>query len=338
MTESATVAWLDGAASAEDQKLLESWARARGVVLALPSKVDAAESRRVDPATISQIEAHIAAAKDATAKQELGLAEQSLSSAEALVRAHPELPQAAWLLAEVERGWAARFLIVPPKDEARATLALARARALDGGRTAGVGERSLETNDKPVHYTLTAGVPDGARLVVDGVATEPGERSALEGLHHVRVEKGGVTLFASFVGVGEGSLVRVSAEGALPCSRADLSGVARGAGGAIVTDGARCGSWVAVVHGGRGELLVATCRAGACGELLPWSAAHEERPIAPAAHVHAGFPLWATVTLASLGVLAVAGAVVGVVFATQQGTTSYQFTQGPTKIERFRWP
>src|SRR5258708_2982295 len=64
--------------------------------------------------------------------------------AAALLRAHRELPQAGWLMAEVERARAVRWLRVRPVDADAAARAWRRADALDGGRQPSVAEQGLD--------------------------------------------------------------------------------------------------------------------------------------------------------------------------------------------------
>ena len=149
VTFTATSVWLAPGGEAPGdaaRRALTAWARAHDVTLAEPT---AGEPRAlaVDLAVADSVELELERAREAVAAQDADTAERALSRAEGELRAHPELPQAAWLLAEVERGWAVRHTRVAPVDAERAERAWQRAAGLDGGRVAGVGEPQVPLVD-----------------------------------------------------------------------------------------------------------------------------------------------------------------------------------------------
>lgn len=336
MTDAATVVWLDPAPSADDKATLAEWARARGVSLHLP-RDGGVSVIGVDPSLAGAVEADLQLARDAIAKLDAKGAEAALSRAEHALHDHPELPQGAWLMAEVERGWSARWARLEPKSDERAAEAWAHARALDGGRAPGVGERAFASTEQPVVYTLLAETPSDAKLVWDGSEITAGPASALEGVHQLRVEAAGHTLFASWISITTGTVVRVAVPGPAPCSARDLAGV-HASGGAIVASGVRCERWIAASPHANGSIAVATCSRDVCGSANEWRTPALANLVAPAVEHHFTWPAWGTWTIIGVGVLASVGVALGAagVFAPPSATT--RFVQGGIKTESLRAP
>src|SRR5208282_550685 len=132
--------WVDGAPESVPN-VLQTWAAARGLRL-VPPKEGGRHTIPVDATVATRVEESLHLARELLTQHDADGAERALAHAEALLRAHSELPQAAWLLAEVERGYATRFARLDPVDLARAARHWRTAAALDGGRTPGVGEDS----------------------------------------------------------------------------------------------------------------------------------------------------------------------------------------------------
>lgn len=123
-----TVVWVapEGAAPAgvrsgpgdgrEDaSRALVEWGRARGLRIVTASERVGGGALRVDPSIADHVENELDRARDAISALDADAAERALARAEALLREHPELPQAAWLRAEVHRAWAARFTRIEPR-------------------------------------------------------------------------------------------------------------------------------------------------------------------------------------------------------------------------------
>ncbi|HEY8086997.1 MAG TPA: hypothetical protein VIF09_04110, partial [Polyangiaceae bacterium] len=163
----ATLVWLDAEPpDASRSQAIAAWARAHGVVLRPPSK-ERAPALAVDPARADAIDGLLERVRDAMAARDAEAADRALASAEAELRAHPELPEAAWLMAEVERARSSRFRVIPPQDLDAADRAWARAEALDGGRVTGVGEAASGAHPADASLTLSL-EPTGARAWLDG--------------------------------------------------------------------------------------------------------------------------------------------------------------------------
>jgi hypothetical protein len=297
----APVVWMD-AAPESAPSILQTWASARGLRLVSPSE-GGQHALVVDPAIATRVEEELHAAREMTAQHDADRAERSLAHAEALLRAHPEVAQAAWLLAEVERGWASRFFQLEPRDVERAARHWRAAAALDGGRAPGVGE-PVTTVDAPAVFSIDARGPADMRW--DGDPITPGPHEARPGMHQLVAKapssSGNAVVFAQWITVAAGSIVHVALPTAEPCSRADFA----------TKENVQCPTWIEAKRGDRaGTFVVRTCAGSSCGaELLvaPFST------MGPDAHpiVHRGLPIWAAWTLAGVGIVA-AGALAGVI-------------------------
>jgi hypothetical protein len=319
--DTATVVWLaaDSSASgdpAASDEALAAWARSHGVTLA-PVADTEPEGVPIDWTAADAVEAELARVRDALAGLDFDAAERALARAQATLKEHPELPQAAWLRAEVDRGWAARW--TREGDVDRAARAWQRAAGLDGGRSAGLGETAAEGARGVAATIVLEGRARGSTLRLDGETIEPGHVTRSEGEHALAiVTPGGRVTWAGWVGIAEGTVVRVRAPEAPACSREDVMDAALADGG-VRASGVRCRSWLAVVGAGAGAVRVARCHAGSCG------AFEEERVHQAAAQVaekpRAGglWPKWATWVIA--GAL-----VVGASFAVAAGAGAFHTT------------
>ena len=346
----ATVVWLAEAAgeprsapSDEARRALEAWAKARGVELAPPREA-AAPALAIDWSAGERVERGLGRVRDALAGLDLDAAERELARAEGTLRDHPELPQAAWLRAEVARAWSARWL--RSGDEERAKRAWQRAAGLDGGREAGLGEKGFAP-EATITATIRLRGDGGDALRLDGAIVPPGDVARTAGEHALAiVSPEGATLWADWVSLAPGSAVEVEAPAAPACSRADV-GRARGEakGERVDAAGVRCGAWVAALASGSGAVVrVATCAGGTCGPLVEWRAIASgpsgwtSGPVAPSTEPasRARWPAWATWTLAGVGVV---GAAVGVAAAAGAFRSSpapeTQFVNGGIQVHAF---
>ncbi len=311
----APIVWED-AAQEQVPNILQTWAAARGLKLVSPSE-GGQHAIAVDPTVATRVEDDLHAARELVTRADADGAERALARAEALLRAHPELPQGAWLLAEVERGWASRFARLAPTDTERAARHWRAAAALDGGRAAGVGESSAAP-DREEPFSIDVRDAGMVELRWDGDVISPGAHEARPGVHQLVATANGAVVFAQWVTVTHGTNVRVALPTAEPCSRADFD-----AKGAV-----QCPSWISAKRGDRaGTFVVRSCVANACGaELLvaPISYTPEKPPV-----VKHGLPAWAVWTLTGAGIVA-AAALAGVIgyYATPP-TQEVVFKTGP---------
>jgi hypothetical protein len=274
MDASATLAWVaPRPPDAQEMRSLSGWAAAHGVRLTPPSTVDAV-TVATNPGAPAEVETEIERARDSIAGRDGEGADRAVSRAESLLRAHPELPQAAWLMAEVERARSGRWRHVPPTDRTSADEAWMRAEALDGGRVPGVGEEG--TSKHPAPATLTVELsPGDAQAWLDGrpVAREAFE--TLAGPHALVVTRGGAPVWARWVDSPPGeSRVRVVAQTAVPCSVRDV-GLARISvdDGRLEAHDVQCPAWLAATAGAQpGGVRVARCERDHCGPAMDWHA------------------------------------------------------------------
>jgi hypothetical protein len=331
----ATLVWLGTEAPSEDARhALDEWARARGVHLALPSDA-ASPPLPVDLALADRVEEDLDHARDALATLDFDGAERALARAEGALLDHPELPQAAWLMAEVMRGWAARWMRGTP-DVERAARAWRAAAALDGGRVPGLGEpRGVEPPPAAAATPLALDGLDGGHVFVDGAEVVGGAMHVAAGRHAIVVTRSAATVWAAWVNVTPGSEVRASIPPVPACSKVDLGKVTLGEGPVVRADGVQCAGWVAALPDA-GGVKVASCEASRCGPMLSWrltlpaSPTHEHPPA-----VTSRWPTWATWTLVGVGVAT--GTVVALAAAgTFQPKNETRFVNGGVKLQGLR--
>jgi hypothetical protein len=328
---------------------LRSWGLAHGVETAFPAEGQRkgspdAEPGRDDARVADDVEATLDRARDAIAARDADAADSALSAAESGLRAHPELPQAAWLMAEVERTRASRWRRISPPDLEAATRAWLRAEALDGGRAPGLGEEASASH--PLAATLTIRtVPDGAVAWLDGAllenpsstdgTSEAPRRHGQElvathaGPHVLALTLDGSPSWARWIDLPAGpSDLVVTAAGTPPCSASDLARASI-VGDAVVAGAVRCEQWIAVAPGSGGgaaaTIRVARCGQGRCGLLLEWSDSPAWSWAPPPERAVAGWPAWATWGLVGAGAAIVAGVVVVASGALQPGETQTLF-------------
>ncbi|MEO8878095.1 MAG: hypothetical protein ABI461_21060 [Polyangiaceae bacterium] len=265
------------------ERALVAWADARGIRIALPtaSKIPALT---IDPAIADSVEKELISARDALTRQDVDATEHALGRASSLLRDHPELPQAAWLLAEVERGWAARWMRISPPDVERAARAWQRAAGLDGGRAAGIGETEVPKL-ADVGVTFSADDDDAATILVDGTAIKLGQTRLSPGEHAVVTKRQGHVVWASWVSVGDHEVVRVPVFRPTECSAEDLA-VARGipAKKSIDAHGVTCSDWIAASPVGASALRIARCEGEHCGPWQLWQS--HAASLAPVLPIH----------------------------------------------------
>jgi len=326
----ATVVWVapetDGARAA-----LERWARARGVALRPPG--DAERPRvAVDPAAADAVEQELARARDAMGSLDAAAVERALEAADAALRAHPELPQAAWLRAEVERAWSSRFARVEPRDPDRAARAWARAAALDGGRVAGVGEAATRGTAEAAALTV-ANLPAGATARVDGELVDRSHVARrAPGEHALVVAVDGAPSWASWVTLpAEGTTIDLPNLDAPACSRSDVSRAAASLTGALDASRVTCPAWIAVREARPGAVAIARCEASRCAGWVEWRPGGDRQGGGPRPAEARPWPAWATWTIVGAGAAIAAGAIVVAAGAFDRAPRETRFVNGGLK-------
>jgi hypothetical protein len=342
---SATLVWIAPAPpDAAEARALDSWARAHGLTLEAP-RDERPPALPVGPpsaAVADQIEELLDRARDATAARDGDSIDRATHAAEDLLRAHPELPQAAWLMAEVERARSTRWSRVAPMDPEAAEREWVRAAALDGGRMPGLGE--VGARSPPADAQLLVAIPGGDEARLDGQRTpSTGAVATHAGPHSLVVTVGGAPVWAEWIETPPGtSTFEADAPVASPCSTVDAAQASMttesgAAGESLRVGGVRCARWVAGAPGPTpGTLRIASCEGARCGPLLvwrdvqPWAAS----PVAPSRIGHdRHWPGWATWVLTGAGVAVATGIVIAASGALQPAPTETRFVTGGLKTQ-----
>lgn len=280
-----------------------------------------------------QVEALLEEARVAPAAPETV---RALQRAEAVLLEHPELPQAAWLLAE-------RYAI-----EAHASAAdgsgeptlhgalRARARQLEGARAAPVGSPPL-----PEPLTADGRVPEPSgtrphdRVFIDG-ATAAG--TLAPGRHHVLWMRGELRVWAGWIELEPGRPWSLS-DPTSPCSALDLVDVEVDADTPRPASGVLCQRWAIARPHPTGGIDVAECTTTHCGSWLRVSRESQRSAQALPARddVTGGWPGWATWTLVGAGAAAAAGVVLwrAGAFDRDEPSTEFVFTGPSAPLYRF---
>jgi hypothetical protein len=331
------VVWVapDGPASpdAQQARALAGWASAHGVRLEEPRSA-AVRAIPIDLGVGDAVEGDIDRAREAVAAHDRDGAVRAIDAADATLRAHAELPQAAWLMAEVERARAAMWRRLPPFDVEAADLAWTRAEALDGGRVGGIGEQAAAGHAAAASVKLALS-PGDARAWLDGRAVGGPEAVTAAGLHALVVTWEGSAVWASWVEVREGeSALAVSVDVAAACSADDVARARAGAAGGVEAVFVRCPSWVAARAGARpGTVRVASCEAERCGDAVEWRAPAPWTWSPPVREddERRSWPAWATWALVGGGAAVAAGVIAVAAGAFRQGPSETRFVSGGLK-------
>jgi hypothetical protein len=293
-TTASTVVWITpGPPDADHRRALASWASAHGARL-VDAFEEAPKPLHVDLAAAGEVEARLEAARDAIAGLDAAAVDGQLAAAEALLRAHAELPEAGWLMAELERTRAIRFRRVAPIDAEAAERALRRAAAIDGGRAPGMGEDAAPPQAEAGTVELDFLPAPGDAVWLDGRPAE-GRLELHAGVHVALVTRQGAPIWASWLDVLPGqSRLALDAPRPAPCSRGDVA-LPRTDAAAVDPGSTRCPRWIAVAPGPHPrEILVATCEANRCEPPLSWRLPAPWAEPLPAPRTERRWPAWAT--------------------------------------------
>ncbi len=231
-----------------------------------------------------------------------------------LLSAHPELPQAAWLMAE--RYALEAQLHTSAGDDVAAAAAVERAQLLEGRRDAAAGSRPPSPSAQhsgPAPNSLPSARRGGARpadeLIVDGIAL--GQDIEIHpGQHHVQLFRAQRRIAAAWVEVGADRRLPIEVPGT-SCDELDLLGTRVGDARPEPLLGVTCDAWAAARENASGGLEFAFCKGSSCEpwqtvpkpQLAASAAATAPRPHAAEADAHAGSPwlTWSLVGLAAVG-------------------------------------
>jgi len=259
------------------------------------------------PDAVAEVESLLEEARSATASLEPGRALDALERSAALIHAHPELPQAAWLLAE-ELELRADIEGSAPEGAGSARTLRERAAALEGARATPFSDRAtnVELPSPPTHTLTPEGLEANDLLEWDGVSSMSPLESAA-GEHHARVLRAGRLLWAGWVNVRDGETrVHLSVPESPPCSPDDLGAPRLAGGRAFPGRGTRCESYVLASARSGGGIEAALCERDVCGNVVIFQhGAHAPR----AAVSERNWPRWATYSLVAAGGVLATGVV-----------------------------
>jgi hypothetical protein len=191
----------------------------------------------------------------------------------------------------------------------------------------------------PVHaeLVLIGGDDVAARMDGEPIAAGPIARGA--GAHQLTLTtRGGALVWAGWIALAEGTVVRVRVPLAPACTRVDLARASLVAE-AVRAEGVRCDRWVAVAPSPaarRGAIRIATCEAGRCGPLVEWGTAAAIAKSGPERAERAdrrGWPAWGTWALVGVGVAAVTVTAIIASGALDARPTETRFVNGGVKAE-----
>ena len=223
------------------------------------------EAARCEPALrcarADDVEAALDCARDAIAAREADAADAALSAADSTLRAHPELPQAAWLMAEVSEHVRRVFAVCR-----RSTRRPRRAPGSAPRRSTAAASPGSERRRRRLIRSRPPSRSSPRRserwILARQSRHRPPERHSDDplGVHALVVARDGVPVWATWLEAPAGSsTVPVTVAGPAPCSSDDL-GLGHPTGGGIDAEHVRCGEWVAALPGPRpSSVLVATC-------------------------------------------------------------------------------
>lgn len=270
-----------------------------------------------DPALVLEIEGLLEKARLSAGALDDAAALGHVGTVDQLLRAHAELPQAAWLMAERLQIEAA-VLERRPAEQTRADRLRASARVLEGERApvyrpappAPAGSENTQADTDPAQSAGTSVRAHGLRrsdvLEWNGRGSRPPLRVAA-GLHHLRIVRQGELVSARWLEIAPGAAdVVVETPEPAPCSVADLTPV-RVAAGRVVTPETRCPSW-AVARPAGAAVEIALCRGARCGSWTRWPA-HTGTERHRATEDERSWQSWAPYAIGGLAAIATTGIV-----------------------------
>lgn len=293
MTQTATLLlFLAGELTQGERAALAEFSRQKHVSLVAPAPTPrAASPYRQD--FVLDLEGRLDEARTLASSLDEEHALALLGTIERDLLGHPELPQAAWLLAEHHRIAADLRRAAPDGAEAAAELDR-QARALEGPRAAAFGTEPGPESPSTSVRVLVRDLDSRDVLELDGASGGP-ERSVTPGVHQARVLRSGELAFAGWATLAAEGEVTLGVRPLVACSTEDLDGVSLEGRVVLGTRGVRCGRFVLARREG-GRLEVADCTGSACTPFTPLKEPRDKTV--------AGLSPWAFAALATTGVVA----------------------------------
>lgn len=299
-----TLVWL-GAQKPEGRAkaALDAWAQDRGARFEEPRTVPQDVDKSLGLS--SQCEQALEQARDQLTSGDAEVARQTLRQLEQTLRDHPELIQAAWLMAERDR---LEGQIAAPASPDDAAAWDRRADALEGERATAFAARPHTTQAPADNVTVTFAVHGARKFEVwwDGVNTTDHTATAA-GEHHLAIRQGGRAAWSGWISVLASGTVSVWVPDAAPCSLDDMAGASFGEkGDPVVPGGVRCEAWAISAPGPTpGTIQIALCSGDRCQPAgISAYDTFGSSPAGSEAQKKSALPGWAVWTIAGAGVVA----------------------------------
>ena len=307
MSQTAVLVWLSAASSLPTFHAdLAAFAQSRLLRFEAPRENAAAfRASAYAPDVVAQVESSLEEARNATASLEQSQALAALERADHLLRDHPELPQSAWLMAEILE-LSADVENTAPGGADAATALRQRAAALEGPRAVPFSDRApgSEVAATAGHLVAVNGLEPADALEWDGIEA-PSPVTTAPGEHHARVLRSGRLLWAGWAKIGDTETqLHLPVPETVACSPDDIGQGHFAGGRAVPAAHARCDSYVLSRARSGGGIEAAVCERESCGKVVIW-----EHPGSPAAVHDAPKKLWPYTVALSAGALAVTGLV-----------------------------
>lgn len=303
-------------ATPSQRRAIEAWAHSHLLSIVPPARDAPGTAADYDPKLVERLEELLEQARVSAGSLDEALALEQLALAEELVYAHPELPQAAFLLAEAAAQQAA---VVEHSGLARlAQIQRARAATLEGERVRPYAAGTeVHATSGGIHTPRAEGVRDvaitglghGDTLVWNGRSVATRRLTVPVGEHHVQVLRNDSLFWAGFVLVhGADREVRIPVAPPTPCSRADLGGASLAQDRVTGAEQVRCPLWAIARPAAAKGVDVALCRYAECGVLMNWQEGFGEPLVRPLHEAHPWrLPSWAGYVAAGVGAAAATG-------------------------------
>jgi hypothetical protein len=307
MSSAYVLVWLGpAAAQAAFQPDLDSWAHARWTRLESAQR-DTAAALAYDDRLVEKIGAELEEARVAAGSLDFASMARRLGVVEQTLRAHPELPQAAWLMAERLQ---IEVSAIADSNPVEAKKLEARARSLEGARAPAFGSTAGDSAPPlATERVELQGLGQHDRVYIDGrVASR--SPTLVPGEHHARVLRRGRAVWAGWLKLSAEQPVRVPVPPPVACGKDDL-GTPRITGDRVkVGKGVLCSRWIVARPRVGGGIEVASCSGSWCGALMPWTRRSSELYSGPPQGPRkdeGGLPTWAGWLIAGASAAAVTG-------------------------------
>jgi hypothetical protein len=268
MIQELTLVWLSSASPSAYQPDLHSWSRAHQVVL---RPAVTAPTPAYDPTVAEAVEVEFDRTRTALAMHQADAA--ALANVCQQIVQHPELPQAAWLLAECHR--LSAQMSAQGVDALTAAQRQQAANALEGARAAAYSAEPVALaplEPLAVVEIETVGPRISDLIFLDGEFTASRGLTSV-GTHHLRVVRGETALWSGWLEVAaQGGQLRVPLT-VQPCSTQELSEIAIAGSQATVPGDISCANWLLARPQADGTgIEVWQCQANHCSAPQQWPA------------------------------------------------------------------